>query len=294
MKNLSNIINLFLLIILSAVLTACGGGGSESTGSRDDASSRVVEELKISPKNSQAPLYTNLDFQAQAIYSDGTSQNVTQSVVWESGDTSIAKFDADEPSVLRSKAEGTVTITAALGDKSAATTATVSSPELLSLRLSKSDWLLAQGETDSVSANGNYRGDVTRDVTDEVSWASENEGIVTVSNQKSHAGMISSIAVGSTKITASLNGIAAEATVTVGAAALTSIAVSIKDTSVFEGSTSQVSATATYTDGSSKEVTEQVVWLSSDPSAASVSSTGLVSAISTGSVTISAQLSSEN
>jgi hypothetical protein len=65
---------------------------------------RTVEELKISPENSQAPLYTNIEFQVQAIYNDGSSEVVSQSAIWESADTSIAAFDPQLPNILTSKA----------------------------------------------------------------------------------------------------------------------------------------------------------------------------------------------
>jgi len=251
---------------------------------------RTVEELKISPENSKAPLYTNIEFQVQAIYNDGSSEVVSQSAIWESADTSIAAFDSQLPNILTSKAEGTVTVTVTIGGTTAATTATISSPDLLSLALSKNESTLALGETESILATGNYRGDVTRDITNTVSWTSQNEGIATVGDQEADAGTISSVSVGTTKIIASLNGISAEATVVVDSAALTLLTISNNSTSIFEGSVSQFLATANYTDGSSKAVTEQVTWSSSDLSVASVSATGLVSALSTGSVAISAQL----
>jgi len=251
---------------------------------------RTVEELKISPENSKAPLYTNIEFQVQAIYNDGSSEVVSQSAIWESADTSIAAFDSQLPNILTSKAEGTVTVTVTIGGTTAATTATISSPDLLSLALSKNESTLALGETESILATGTYRGDVTRDITNTVSWTSQNEGIATVGDQEADAGTISSVSVGTTKIIASLNGISAEATVVVDSAALTLLTISNNSTSIFEGSVSQFLATANYTDGSSKAVTEQVTWSSSDLSVASVSATGLVSALSTGSVAISAQL----
>jgi len=251
---------------------------------------RTVEELKISPENSQAPLYTNIEFQVQAIYNDGSSEVVSQSAIWESADTSIAAFDPQLPNILTSKAEGTVTVTVTIGGTTAATTATISSPDLLSLALSKNESTLALGETESILATGNYRGDVTRDITNTVSWTSQNEGIATVGDQEADAGTISSVSVGTTKIIASLNGISAEATVVVDSAALTSLTISNNSTSIFEGSLSQLSAIGGYTDGSSKQATDQASWSSSDLSVATVSSTGLLSALSNGRTTISAQL----
>ena len=54
------------------------------------------------------------------------------------------------------------------------------------------------------------------------------------------------------------------------------------------GSSSQIKATATHPDGTSTDISNQVVWSSSNPSVATVSSTGLVTAISSGSTNITA------
>ncbi len=57
---------------------------------------------------------------------------------------------------------------------------------------------------------------------------------------------------------------------------------------VAEGATSQLTATANMSDGSSQDVSSQAVWQSSDPSVATVSGTGLVTAIKSGNADISA------
>lgn len=79
---------------------------------------------------------------------------------------------------------------------------------------------------------------------------------------------------------------------TVGGAALVSIAVSPSTANIYLGSTQQFQAFATYSDGTTQEVTAVAVWSSSDTSIATVSNTGgsrgLVSTASTGTVTISA------
>ena len=54
------------------------------------------------------------------------------------------------------------------------------------------------------------------------------------------------------------------------------------------GSTAQLSALGTYTDGSSKDVTMAVQWHSSDTSILSISATGLASGVHVGDVTIAA------
>lgn len=75
-------------------------------------------------------------------------------------------------------------------------------------------------------------------------------------------------------------------------AALNSIAVTPTNPTVPVGQTQQFTATATYSDGSNRDVTGQVIWSSSNTGVATISSSGLASATSTGTSTITATLGS--
>ena len=79
---------------------------------------------------------------------------------------------------------------------------------------------------------------------------------------------------------------------TVNVIALASIAVTPPAPQVAAGGTTQLTATGTYTDGSTRNLTPTATWISSAPSVAAVSSAGLVScsagATSSGSAMISA------
>src|SRR5205807_1495288 len=76
-------------------------------------------------------------------------------------------------------------------------------------------------------------------------------------------------------------------TLTVVAAHLLSIAVSPATPSIAVGTTQQFSAVGTFDDGSTQLLTS-VTWSSSAASVASVSSSGLATAVGTGSTTITA------
>ncbi|HET7200379.1 MAG TPA: PQQ-binding-like beta-propeller repeat protein [Burkholderiales bacterium] len=71
-------------------------------------------------------------------------------------------------------------------------------------------------------------------------------------------------------------------------ATLVSIAVTPSNPSIANGATVQLTATGTYSDSSTQDLTTQVTWSSSDSSKAMVSSTGLATAIATGPTTLSA------
>ncbi|HLH07365.1 MAG TPA: DUF4082 domain-containing protein [Terriglobales bacterium] len=74
--------------------------------------------------------------------------------------------------------------------------------------------------------------------------------------------------------------------------ALDSITVTPANPTVAVGTDQQFVATGTYSDGSSRDITSQVAWASSNTSVATITSSGLVSVLAAGSSTITASLNS--
>jgi hypothetical protein len=72
------------------------------------------------------------------------------------------------------------------------------------------------------------------------------------------------------------------------APSLTSLSISPNQPTVVIGGTTQLTATATYSDGSSNNVSSSVAWSSADPRMASVSGSGVASGSATGNVAITA------
>ena len=77
-------------------------------------------------------------------------------------------------------------------------------------------------------------------------------------------------------------------TLTVTAAALTSIAVTPTSASIIAGGTQPFTATGTYTDGSTQDLTNSVAWSSSNTGVATINNTGLATAQGSGMTTIGA------
>jgi len=69
---------------------------------------------------------------------------------------------------------------------------------------------------------------------------------------------------------------------------LTTITVNPQSPSVSQGLTLQLTATGTYDDGSVKTLTQNLFWSSSDLTVASISTTGVLTAVNSGTATITA------
>jgi uncharacterized protein YjdB len=72
--------------------------------------------------------------------------------------------------------------------------------------------------------------------------------------------------------------------------ALVSIAITPANPSIKVGATQQFTATGTYSDSSTQDITVSVAWTSSKPAVATISAVGLATAVAKGKTTIKAKL----
>ncbi|MBU0744635.1 MAG: Ig-like domain-containing protein, partial [Gammaproteobacteria bacterium] len=130
-------------------------------------------------------------------------------------------------------------------------------------------------------------------ITDKVTWTSSNQNIATINN----AGLSTTLAEGTTNITATLGAVASNArTLTVTPAQLLSIAITPANPSIAKGLTQQFIAEGTYSDtnGNPKNITNEVTWTSSNQNVATINDQGLATTKKRGDATITATLSGKD
>ncbi len=99
------------------------------------------------------------------------------------------------------------------------------------------------------------------------------------------------VGTGTSNITASLTGVTSPADVlTVTAATLKSIAITPVSPSISKGNTQQFTATGTYSDTTTANITSQVTWISATTTVATISAAGLATGVGTGTSNITASL----
>jgi uncharacterized protein YjdB len=106
----------------------------------------------------------------------------------------------------------------------------------------------------------------------------------------SAGGLVLAIGAGNAGVTASLGGVTQNAPISVSAAILESIAVTATQNSFALGFTLQLTATGTYSDGSTQDLTASASWNSSNTSIALVNTAGLISGLLPGGVSATATL----
>ncbi|MGC2449246.1 MAG: Ig-like domain-containing protein [Candidatus Sulfotelmatobacter sp.] len=139
-------------------------------------------------------------------------------------------------------------------------------------------------QTQLVATGGGWADLLTVTITNVVSWASSAPGVAQVNS----TGLVQSIAAGTSKVSGTFGSVGGTATITVTGPQLTSISVTPTNPSSAPGGYQQFGAVLHYSDGSTKDATTTVSWSSSANSVATINSSGLATAVASGTTTISA------
>lgn len=163
---------------------------------------------------------------------------------------------------------------------------------LVSIEVSPPNPSIAKGTSQQFTTMGTFSDSTTQDLTASVTWSSLDTAVATVSDTGGNKGLANGIMTGTTTITATdlETGIKGSTNLTVTPAVLVSIAVTPQNSSITRGISQQFTATGTFSDSTTQDISGLVSWTSSDISIATISSAtgseGLSSSISIGSTTI--------
>jgi hypothetical protein len=248
----------------------------------------VLQSIAVTPANPSVPKGENEPFTATGTFSDGSTKALTSTATWASGKTTVATITA--AGLAAAVAQGTSTISATLDGVTGSTVLTVGPAVLLSIAVGPDKPTIVKGKTQQFTATGTFSDASTEDLTTQVTWASSTASVATIDA----TGLATGVTPGTSTISATLDGITGSTSLLVISAPLSSIAITPADPSVPKGLTEQFTATGTFTDGSTGDLTNQVTWASATASVATISNTtgsqGLANALAQGTSSISATL----
>ncbi len=165
---------------------------------------------------------------------------------------------------------------------------TVTDPVLDSITITPANSSVAGfSKTVPFTATGIYSDGSTTPVT--AIWSSSATSVATI---VASSGIATTVAAGTTIISANLNGIIGSTRLTVTSPVLITDGLKITPVSPIQlavNASQQLIVTATFTDDSTQNVATGSAWTSSLPTICSVNTTGLITGISAGTATITAQ-----
>ncbi|MBZ5700325.1 MAG: Ig-like domain-containing protein [Acidobacteriia bacterium] len=167
------------------------------------------------------------------------------------------------------------------------TSTTSGTASLTSIQVTPASPTLTFGQTLQFTATGTFSDASTQDLTSSVTWASSNTTVASING----TGGATAAGHGTTTITATSGSISGSTPLTVEGT-LSSLQVTPTSPSLAAGTTQQLTATGTFTDGIAENLTASVGWTSSNTSVATVNASGLATAVAPGSATITATSSS--
>ena len=144
---------------------------------------------------------------------------------------------------------------------------------------------VANGTSVQLYATGMYTDNSSRDLTTVASWLSTSDAKI------GSQGLVTAVAQGTAKVTATFGPASGSTVVTVTPAVLQSIAINAANGSIAKGTSGQFTATGTYSDASTANLTSQATWNSTSPTVATISAGGLALGAGTGTSNITATMS---
>ncbi len=280
----------------TAQITATHAASGVTSAVTLTVTSAALASIAITPAGSSAPLGVLRQFRAVGTFTDASTFDITQSVSWMSSATGVLVVS----NTAGSRGEGscigiggsTITAQHTTTGITATTAFTVTAATLTGVTVTPAGSATALGYTRQFSATGNYSDNTTQDLTAAVTWSSSDVGVTTISNGGGSNGLATSLGVGQCQITASHapSGLAGSTVMQVTPATLLSIAVTPSGQSVVAGYTQQFTATGTFSDASTQDLTTSVTWSAGSPTIVSISnaggSEGLATGLAAGSSTI--------
>jgi trimeric autotransporter adhesin len=265
--------------------------GSVSGATVLTVTSAALTALTVNPATTSVPVGVSQPLTVTGTFSDGTTQDLSAAVTWASSNAQIASISS--AGLLVGVGVGQARVTATLGGLSAVCDATVTAATLQALSLSPASATLAAGYEVQLAATGVYSDGSVRDVTSQASWTTSNGAVATLSSGPGTQGLVRGVAAGAATITTSLAGRSASAPIEVTAAVLTAIAVTPEQPSVPAGVKTSFAAIGIFSDQTSADLTSQVTWSVANPAVATLTSSGVATAIHAGDTTVSASLGSQ-
>ncbi|MDU0458485.1 MAG: Ig-like domain-containing protein [Geobacteraceae bacterium] len=273
--------------IIMLALSGCGWDGSP-TRNNDFI---PLTSIEITAVNQTIAAKTSTKLTVTGNFSGLFTRDITDQATWSSNAANVADFvNAGLPSRVTGLTPGNTVLTATVGGVSSTFNLTVSNATITTVTVTPAAPSISKGLSTQFSASGTFSDATTQDLTFDATWASTAPAVATVSDAVASKGLVQTLTVGTSTISATFDGVSGSTLLTVTTPALQSIAVSTTNSSVLSLSGATFKATGSYSDGSTADITAQATWSSSNTGVATIAAGGTARTLSQGTTTISASL----
>lgn len=248
-------------------------------GHKDAAPTGPVAVASVTVSLAEAALLPGQSTRATATLRDGSGAVlIGRAVSWTSTNASVASVSSGGD--VSALAAGTTTIVATSGTTSGSATLTVNPAPVITVAVALGTPSLTVGQTTQATATlRDANGNVLTDRA--VAWNSTDNAVATVSA----SGLVSALSAGTATIVATSETKTGSAVLTVSPVPVATVTVTLASSSLVAGQTTQ--ASVTLRDAGANVLTGRVVsWTSTNNAVATVSTSGLVTAVSSGSASI--------
>lgn len=197
------------VVSLALVLSACGDDQSDS----DPKDRPTLTDLVVTPGTASAATDSAVQFTATGTFSDGTTADLTATVIWSAAPSAVATMNPT--GLATTKTPGLATVNALFGSRSATARLQVTTVTLSSIAVTPETTSVGIGATVPLVATGTYSDETTAVLTSAVTWTSSDTQRATVANTSTRKGVVTGVAQGSVVITAALNNVSGTANVSV-------------------------------------------------------------------------------
>ncbi|MGF7048950.1 hypothetical protein J2T13_003458 [Paenibacillus sp. DS2015] len=264
-----------------ATITASYGGSSVTTKVKVDIATKTTLSVKT------ASIKVDKEYQVNLVGTneEGKEENLNSKAEWSSSKSDVAEV---EDGLVKGLASGTSTITALYNNTKY--TMTISVGLVSNLEADSQILVMSSGDKKQITITSTDAAESKEDVTSLATWKSSNTSIASVSK-----GLVTGFSNGKSNITAEYGG--QKVTISVEVDVISKLEANEQHFSLKSGDKEDITITATYSDGSTKDVTTKAEWKTSKFAVATISkgaTTASLKAISYGKATITAKFANKS
>jgi len=251
--------------------------------------------ITLAPANPTLAVTTSRRLTATGSFSNGTQRDITRAVTWSLLTPAVGTIDnlGDNRGKVQAIAAGTSQIRAVAGSVTGETTLTVHPGVLTGLTLAPmpAEDLLA-GTSRPLAVTGTFSNSLSQPMTEDVTWSSDNPAVATIDAGGLQIGTVRGVAAGATNLNAALGVPSATTALTVAAATPVGLTIAPLTPSLGPGGQLQMTATADFGGGVTRDVTRDASWSVDDDDVAveahSLLHPGLLYGVRAGTATVQA------